>query len=261
MEIHEETIGQAHESVVRAILEDGHEKTVETEPGKKMVTWSYPEAITTIIDKPWKEPLTSKALPYGPGMINQYKVDMVKVGPTKFAYTYPNRLFDYPVKGLSTNASRDSMMCLMGNGDGEGVDQVQLLVNRLVEDHGSRRALAITWVPEIDGKAVEPPCLQFIHCLLRKTDKVWHAKEMDEDFDVYALDMRAAFRSHDMLLGAGPNWIGLTGVMEFIIQMLAGQWTQPVEIGSLTTFSSDAHIYVESQAEEIKAFKQILRIS
>jgi thymidylate synthase len=75
------------------------------------------------------------------------------------------------------------------------------------------------------------------------------------------MDMRVAFRSHDMLLGAGPNWIGLTGVMELIITMLASQWTQPVEIGSLTTFSSDAHIYVESQAEEIRAFKRVLQIS
>jgi thymidylate synthase (methanogen type) len=257
MEIHEETIGQAHESVVRAIFEDGHEKTVETEPGKKMVTWSYPEAITTIIDKPWKEPLTSKALPYGPGMINQYKVDMVKVGPTGFAYTYPNRLFDYP----EVDTNWDSETVMYGNGDGDGTDQVQLLVNRLVEDHGSRRALATTWVPSIDGTATEPPCLQFIHCLLRKTGRVVDNFCGNGEYDIYAMDMRAAFRSHDMLLGAGPNWIGLTGVMELIITMLANQWTQPVETGSLTTFSSDAHIYVESQAEEIKAFKRVLQIS
>ena len=43
MEIHEKTIGKAHESVIRAILEDGREKTVETDdiiapmkkPGKR----------------------------------------------------------------------------------------------------------------------------------------------------------------------------------------------------------------------------------
>jgi thymidylate synthase len=258
MEVHEETVGKAHEAVIRAILEDGHEKTVETEPGKFMKTWSYPEAITTIIDKPWKEPISSEALPYGPGMVNQYKIDMVKVGPTGFAYTYPNRLFDYPVKHAVGNIGR---LKFVGNGDQHGINQARSIVSRLVQDHGSRRALATTWVPEIDGTAVEPPCLQFIHCLLRNTGRVADNFCGYDDYDIYALDMRAAFRSHDMLLGAGPNWVGLTGVMELIITMLAGQWTQPVEIGSLTTFSSDAHIYVESQAEEIKAFKRVLQIS
>jgi thymidylate synthase len=262
MEVNEQTIGMAHNAVMREILTDGVYQSIEVEPGKWMDTWEYPEPITTIIKRPLLPPFSSAALPYGLGFIEKYRQDILSITPQKpggFSYTYPNRLFDYPIED-------DAGM--VGNGDGMGIDQIQLLVNKLVENPESRRALAITWVPSIDSKSIEPPCLQFVHILVRDNLSLYNeqfpgaiAKYEDCMQGPWCLSLRAAFRSHDMLLGAGPNWIALSGLQAYIATMLSRQVGQPIGIDQMVTFSSNAHIYVKAQSDEIKAFKRVLGLS
>ena len=262
MEINEQSIGDAHNAVMKEILMDGVFKQIEVEPGKWMDTWEYPEPITTIIKRPLLPPFASAALPLHEGFLNQYRNDLLRVTPTtdkSFSYTYPNRLFDYPIEDEAG---------LMGNGDGRGFNQIQALVNKLVSNPESRRALAITWVPTIDAGSVEPPCLQFVHIIVRDNLSLYEeqfpgaiAKYDDVMIGPLCLSLRAAFRSHDMLLGAGPNWLALSGLQAHIAHMLHEQIGQPVGVDQMVTFSSNAHIYVKAQADEIKAFKKVLRIS
>ena len=273
MEIVEQSIGAAHNSVMREILNDGVFKQIEVEPGKWMDTWEYPEPITTIVKRPLLPPFASDALPYGPGFLEQYRKDMITVTHSTeegFRYTYPRRLFDYPVKknmGHYDFGGNDRYVDA-GNGDGMGFDQIQALVNKLVKNPESRRALAITWVPTIDAEAVEPPCLQFVHIIVRDNLSLYNeqfpgaiAKYEDVMHGPWCLSLRAAFRSHDMLLGAGPNWVALSGLQAHIATMLSRQVGQPIGVDQMVTFSSNAHIYVKAQSDEIKAFKKVLRIS
>lgn len=270
MEIAEQSIGEAHNSVMREILTDGVFKQIEVEPGKWMDTWEYPEPITTIVKRPLLPPFTSAALPYREGFLEKYRKDLITVTPStdkSFSYTYPNRLFDYPVK-RSADIRDGGGAFDTGNGDGQGFNQIQALVNKLVKNPESRRALATTWVPTIDAESIEPPCLQFVHIIVRDNLELYNeqfpgaiAKYDDVMIGPLCLSLRAAFRSHDMLLGAGPNWVALSGLQAHIAHMLHEQIGQPVGVDQMVTFSSNAHIYIKAQSDEVKAFKKVLRIS
>lgn len=240
--IEAQTIGEAHEATIRLLLEEGLEQSIETEPGKIMKTWELPDPLLVVIREPATSPQVSGALPYGEGMLKKYMADLLTVGPTGFEYTYANRLMDYPVKASVGNLGH---LRMVGNGDGKGIDQIEQVIARLVESPNSRRALAITWVPEWDGTSVEPPCLQFLHFMIRGG----------------RLHCRAAFRSHDMLLGAGPNWLALYGVMVYVAKRLNEIRDERIITGSLSTLSSSAHIYVDAQSEELRAFKRVLRMA
>jgi thymidylate synthase len=242
MLIDEDTIAVAHEKTVATIMKTCREIDIETSPGKWEKTWEYPDAVMVIIRHPQKEPQVSEACNFGPGFIAQYKNDLCHLKlrseyPTDEApvYTYPWRLMDYP--------RPDDDGDLVGNGDGQGINQIDQIVRRLVGNPESRRGNAITWVPEIDGEAIEDqPCLQMAHFVIREG----------------GLHGRFAFRSHDMLGGAGANWVGLTGLMELVAQRIGKVTGSPPDIGTLTTFSSSAHLYWVRDWDDLRDFKKLL---
>ena len=244
MEVDRTTISEAHEVAVASIMKTSRGIDIETSPGKWEKTWEYPDLVTTIIREPQKEPQVSEACNFGPGFIAQYKSDLCHLKlrnqyPPGQApeYTYPWRLFDY------LSRSVDDMM-LVGNGDGLGINQIDQIVARLLANPESRRALGITWIPGVDGVAVkDQPCLQNVHFLIR------------ED----RLHLRCFFRSHDFLGGASANWVGLTGLMELVQGLLVGKgYKGDLQIGSLTTCSSSAHLYWKRDEDDLKDFKEML---
>lgn len=243
MEIDADTIGTAHEMVVAKIMkaaqddtEKCHEIEIETSPGKWEKTWEFHDLITVIIRNPEKSPQSSEAFALKQGFIDQYRNDLTHLKlrseyPEGQApvYTYPWRLMDHPY--------RDEAGAFHGNGDGTGINQIEQIISRLKENRESRRANAGTWVAEIDGFAIEDqPCLQIVHVLIRNG----------------ILHMRCFFRSHDMDTGAGANWIGLTGLMRMIADALG------VEVGSLTTCSSSAHLYWKRDKSDLDKFRKHL---
>ena len=258
MEIIKENIASAHEAIVKAIIEDGIEKDIEVEPGKWMKTWEYPDPVLIIVRNPQSEPQLSTASDFGPGFIKQYKKDFITIKRDRasgkgFEYTYPDRLFDYPT--LVQDSTPENYHYI-GNGSGDGVDQILRLIDKLCANPESRRALAITWVPLLDSPSVEPPCLQFVHFMIRNGIKAY-----GEIPGLEYLHLRAPFRSHDMLSGYGPNAIGLTGLMEYVCEHLKPRLGKNIQVGSLSTLSSSAHIYCEAQSKELREFKRVLRIS
>ena len=66
------------------------------------------------------------------------------VDEDSFVYTYPERLQNY-----------------------QGRNQLIDIVNRLKQDKGSNRAVAVTFNPFIDNKQEDIPCLQLIQALVR----------------------------------------------------------------------------------------------
>ena len=248
MEIIADTIGTAHEKTVARIMKTCREIDIETSPDKWEKTWEYPDVFTVIIREPWKQPQVSEACNFGPGFIAQYKSDLCRLKlkseyPEGLApvYTYPWRLMDYPVPSQELYRG---VVVSVGNGDGKGINQLDQIVNRLLKNPESRRANMITWVPSIDGYAVEDqPCLQAAHFLLREN----------------ALHLRCFFRSHDMLGGAGANWVGLEGLQELVIhKLIEGGYTENIRAGSLTTCSSSAHLYWKRDKPELDKFKSLL---
>lgn len=264
MEIVKDSIADAHDAVVRAIIEDGAEQKIEVEPGRWMVTWEYPEPIMIIVRHPSKPPLKSKASLFGNGFIEQYKKDILTITSKKgmtemmkrengtgFKYTYPDRLFDYP-RGISDFDEGD----INGNGNGAGIDQIGAAIAELVNSPQSRRANAITWVPELDIGSTDPPCLQFTHFMVRRG-----IPDFNQDPTELYLTGRFPFRSHDMMSGYGANAIALLGLMEYVAGKVGTGLGKKIYIGNLITFSSSAHIYCEAQSQELREFKKVLRIS
>ncbi|HPE06144.1 MAG TPA: thymidylate synthase [Smithellaceae bacterium] len=268
MEIVTNTIGEAHNEVVKAIMEDGAEQRIEVEPGKFMLTWEYPEPVMIIVRHPNRDPLKSEASLFGERFMEQYANDILTITKDNpvalakrervegFEYTYPDRLFDYPKIDCFYDGEFGAGKYNLGNGDGNGMNQIQYVIEELTRSPQSRRAIAITWVPELDEKSHEPPCLQFAHFLLRKGVPAFEQRP-----DYLYLSGRFPFRSHDMLSGYGANAIGLLGLMKHVASKLSDNLKVPIAIGNLVTVSSSAHIYCEAQSEELRAFKKVLRIS
>ena len=131
-------------------------------------------------------PMTGEALhEYVTSIEDQYMID-----GGDFIYTYPERLCNYITVDLFGRIM-------------ENTNQLELMRNRLENNPGSNRAVAITYNPGRDGVAEDIPCLQFIQALIRDDE----------------LTLTVIFRSNDCY-GAWPanmlfiNYIGLKLVDE-----------------------------------------------
>lgn len=276
MEIERETIGQAHDAIMRHLIElwkiedeeeittEDNERTIES-PGMKVRVLC-----------PWKDPKTSPALDLGPKALEVYVKELTgitpKTGTVKdFEYTYGNRLWDYPRKKgksvaeiLTGSGNRVQKFDLEWIGDGEhcdirqgvnngpmfirgrGINQiVGSIVERLALNPTSRRAIAVTWVVEKDVESKEPPCLQFIQCLIRD----------------HKLNLHAVFRSHDMAGGWGPNLFALEALQGEILGEI--NYSDPedpwdLQQGYIETYSVSAHMYTSHH--QVQKFREHLRI-
>lgn len=100
------------------------------------------------------------------------KIFMSGDKPKNVAYTYGNRLFDFP----------------------GGVDQVDFIIKKLKEEPVTRRALATVYAPAVDTLHSSPPCMSLMQLLVTEKNK---------------LNMLVTFRSHDIFKAAIPNAYGL----------------------------------------------------
>lgn len=228
------TIAEGHEAVVRLLLTDGDE--IVTEDGE--LTFEYEEPVCIHVSRPWGLPKISDACNFGPVKMGEYVKQLTTLHPktaTSATYYYSNRLFDYPRAGS-------------GDGDGNGINQIQTsIIERLLENNTSRRAIAITWVPGLDIESQEPPCVQLIQCLIRNN----------------RLNMVVYIRSNDMLSAWGANAFGLTTMQDMICLNLKTQEKakfHDLRVGWFETISASAHMYWRRDAEELKKFRRILNI-
>ncbi len=150
--------------------------------------------------------------------LNKYAEQLVSgENPSKFVYTYGERLRTYP-------DSLDDQAYLKRFGTIDNyTDQIDMIVTRLERFPSSRRAIAITWVPACDTSRTEVPCLQLLDFLIRNGK----------------LHCTAFFRSHDIERAWPCNVYGIAKLMQYIANEVG------CDTGSLTTISASAHIYIE----------------
>lgn len=122
-----------------------------------------------------------------------------------FEYTYGERLRRYPE--------------VLHNGE---IDQIVHCIKKL-RCPSTRRAVAITWVPDWDTKSEDVPCLIVLEFFVRKGK----------------LHLTAFFRSHDIKRAWPANVYGLGQLMEYMVN------GSSIEVGSLTTISASAHVYMD----------------
>ncbi len=143
--------------------------------------------------------------------LDRYAEQLLSPKNPGFDYTYGNRM-------------RAHLVIVMDS-DGKtritGWDQIELIIEKLRCCPNTRRAIAITWRPEVDLIVDHVPCLQSVDFLYRQ-DK---------------LHLVAYFRSHDFARAWVPNLYGLNRLLQYV-----GKETG-MEPGSITTISASAHIY------------------
>ena len=134
---------------------------------------------------------------------------------TYWPYTYHQRLYAYPVS------------C------GRQINQVERMLERLAEDPITRRAMAITFVPEIDQYMKgDLPCLQRIS--LRCTEA--------RDGKLY-LHMNTHWRSRDLFNAAADNIIAMTFWQQEWARELSRRMDREVLVGKYKDFADSLHIY------------------
>jgi len=134
---------------------------------------------------------------------------------THWPYTYHQRLYAYP-------ASK-----------GRRINQVEKMLERLAEDPLTRRATAITFVPEIDQYMKgDLPCLQRI--ALRGTE---------EPDGRLSLHMNTHWRSRDLFNAAADNIIAMTFWQQEWAGELSRRMDREVLVGKYKDFADSLHIY------------------
>jgi thymidylate synthase len=138
-------------------------------------------------------------------MLSEYGKQFLSPENKGFSYTYGERLRNY---------------------QGQGIDQINAIIERIRNNKNTRRATATTWIPTIDSKEEEIPCMILVDFKLRKK-----------------LELTALFRSHDFY-GAYPyNIYALSKLQEYVEEQIRMPEKIPAKLGGITVLSISAHIY------------------
>lgn len=206
-------IAKLHELAVNYVMNHGYE--IITEDNEHTIEC---EPLTLVCKTPLDYPTHSFKSSLKHKMLKDYADKLTKgySKDTVFEYDYHSRLTRY-----------DFDFGRMG-----GDNQLRYVIDKLRKYPTSRRAQAITWIPKIDMRAKDVPCLQYIQFTIRDNK----------------LNMAVMFRSNDMLLALGANMFGLTELMKDIAYMLN------IDVGTYTHISLIPHIYDKRDADELERF-------
>jgi thymidylate synthase len=228
-----ENLPEAWERAVLAVYDHGVE--VRTEYDKPDDPPSLDATVMVTVRRPLSEPRVHKNFPGGPTELEVYRQEVVEgihdhwINPRegKWTYTYHQRLFAYrPVADLMDSEAGPQLPV---------VNQVDYIVEKLASVPYSRRAQAVTWIPQCDPPTDDPPCLQ----------RVWARLLPREGGDGagYTLNLNTHWRSRDLYKAWFMNVFALTDLEARIAGRLAERLGAPVECGRYVDVSDSLHIY------------------
>ncbi len=153
-----------------------------------------------------KEPYDKQidGFPMGIKELEDYAKQLLNPDKKGFEYTYGERIRAWGEGILN-----------------EPVDQLEEIICRLKKNRNTRRATAVTWIPPVDDRNSEVPCMIMLDFKVRDRK----------------LCLTTVFRSNDMF-GAWPaNVFALNKLNHFAASKVK------VSAGSITTLSVSAHVY------------------
>jgi len=172
--------------------------------------------MTVVVEEPLTEPRIHRAFPDSLEGLEVYRLEVVEgihddyVGEHGWSYSYHERLFGYP----------------------PGIDQIDLLIRKIVEAPHSRRAQAITWFSSWDSIHHEPPCFQRLWCRL-----------LPNKAGNFVFNMNTHWRSRDAFKAAFMNMWAFISLQAYIAGQVAIELGRPVLVGRYTDISDSYHIY------------------
>jgi thymidylate synthase len=222
--IRAETIPEAWRRGLGLIWRGGEEITDERGTRTKEVL-----ALEVVVEDPRRE-MIPEEYSWNRPRLEDYASQLISGKNPGFEYTYGERLRAWTLPGSGNEKEVGEHRGDIERGDGkkgddgyagEAIDQIDYVVRRLRANLNSRRASAVTWIPPVDTKKDEVPCM------------------MVDDFKIREgrLHLAALFRSHDFAGAYPANLYGLTRLLEYVAGKVGA------EPGSITTVSCSAHIY------------------
>lgn len=124
-------------------------------------------------------------------------------GENAFIYTYPERLKNY-----------------------NSENQLKTILDRLINNCGSNRAIATTLIPNIDSEREDIPCLQSLQALIRNNELI----------------LSVFFRSNDLYGAWVSNMMFLTNIGLKLVDELKDNYPNLV-FGGIDYHSSSLHVY------------------
>jgi thymidylate synthase len=227
------TLSEAWEKAVLACWQKG--VTIKTEYDKGDDPPSKDCSMMWVVEEPFAEPRIHRAFPGGLEDLEIYRQEVVDgihdhwIAPEegKWTYTYHKRLFAYEI-------------------DGQVVDQIQYIIEKLASASYSRRAQAITWNPGLDPPTYDPPCLQRLWCRL-----------LADEEGGFVLNMNSHWRSRDAYKAAYMNAFALTDLQRIIAGKISDMMNKPVRVGRYADLVDSFHIY-GSYFKEFEGFLQTI---
>jgi len=107
------------------------------------------------------------------------------------------------------------------------LNQLEHIINKLSKNPETRRAIMITWNPNIDIYSNDPPCVISIEGIIQRG----------------YLNLTEYIRSNDMFRGWPLNMYALIRIGEYIVNEINKRTNEEYKLGIVTTFSTSAHIY------------------
>ncbi len=174
-----------------------------------------------VAEDPFAEPRLHRAFPGGLEDLEVYRQEVVEgvhdhwIAPAegKWTYTYHKRLFAYDIEG-------------------QVVNQINYIIDKLAATGFSRRAQAITWNPKLDPPTYDPPCLQRVWCRL-----------LEDEQGRLNLNMNCHWRSRDAYKAAFMNVFALTDLQRLMAERVAERIGRPVRVGRYADLTDSFHIY------------------
>ncbi|MFH1868304.1 MAG: thymidylate synthase [Candidatus Omnitrophota bacterium] len=226
--VEKDTLPAAWEEAVKMTWEKGI--SIKTEYDKPQDPPSKDATMVMVIRDPFQEPRIHRAFPGGLEDLETYRQEVVDgvhdhwIAPDegKWTYTYHQRLFSYHIEG-------------------DFIDQMDYVVNKLCESGYSRRAQAITWNPKTDPSTDDPPCLQRVWFRLYESEKG------------VLLNMNTHWRSRDAFKASFMNIFALTDLQRLVAEKISKNINQRVSVGRYVDITDSFHIY-GSYYDEFKGF-------
>jgi len=224
------TVPEAWEKALLAVWDHGVE--VRTEYDKPADPPSLDATVLVEVKEPLGEPRIHKNFPSGPVELEAYRQEVVlgihdhwiRPQEGKWTYTYHQRLFAYrPVEDLKNPKAGPQLRV---------VDQVAYMIEKLSKAPHSRRAQAITWMPNVDPATDDPPCLQ----------RLW-ARLMSDGKGGWRLNLNAHWRSRDLYKAWFMNVFALTDLQRLMAEQIEERIGAPVACGRYVDVTDSLHIY------------------
>jgi len=239
------TLPEAWEKSVLAVWEEG--VRLPTEYDHAGDPPSLDATMTLVVEQPFLEPRIHRAFPGAVEDLEKYRLEVVEgvhdhwIRPEegKWTYTYHKRLFDYLVTDAIQRVDQSPFA---------GVDQMAAVVDKLAAVSHSRRAQAITWMPTLDPRTDDPPCLQ----------RLWF-RILEDREGCPSLNMNAHWRSRDAYKAAFMNIYALTDLQRIMAERISERVGREIRPGRYVDITDSYHIYGSYLKEVEERFLRSLR--